>query len=95
MYHEAAVKLNKMDFVGVMEEMDASVAMLRCVLGVSQEVVVPKKNVGSYSAVENPAVLRRIEELLTLDMRVYAFGRALFEQRKKATHFMRQHYKYC
>lgn len=51
-YQEAAVKLNKMDFVGLMEEMPKSVAMLQCVLGVG-EVHVPKKNVGTYKPVSS------------------------------------------
>ena len=53
-YQEAAVKLNKMDFVGLMEEMTKSVAMLSCVLGIP-EVQVPKKNVGSYQQVAAPS----------------------------------------
>jgi hypothetical protein len=77
-----------------MEDMPKSVAMLQCVLGVGA-VSVPRKNVGSYSPVEDAKVLGRIEELLALDMRVYSFGKALFEQRQKATHFMHQFYKHC
>ena len=74
--------------------MTKSVEMLQCVLGVGA-VSVPKKNVGRYSPVEDAAVLARIEALLSLDMRVYSFGRSLFEQRQKATHFMHQFYKHC
>jgi len=94
-FHEAAVKLNKMDFVGITEEMDASVKLLSCVLGVPP-VTVPKKNVGSYQpGTEDPAVLKQIDTLLELDRRVYSFGLGLFHTRQKAVHFMRQHYRYC
>jgi len=93
-FQEAAVKLNKLDFVGITEEMPKSVAMLRCVLGVG-EVHVPKKNVGSYQPPEDEGLLTRIEELLSLDMKVYAFARELFDHRQKALHFMHQHYKHC
>jgi hypothetical protein len=91
---EAAIKLNKLDFVGITEEMVHSVTLLQCILGVP-DVNVPKKNVGSYEAVEDSNVLARIEELLTLDMRVYEFGLGLFHQRRKALHFMSQFYKHC
>jgi hypothetical protein len=47
---QAAIKLNKMDFVGITEDMGNSVALLQCILGVP-DVHVPKKNVGSYQPV--------------------------------------------
>jgi hypothetical protein len=59
-------------------------------------VTVPKKNVGSYQpGAEDPGVLKQIDQLLALDRRVYEFGLGLFHTRQKATHFMRQYYKYC
>jgi len=91
---QAAIKLNKMDFVGITEEMSQSVTLLQCILGIP-DVHVPKKNVGSYEAVEDDAVLLRIEELLSLDMRVYEFALGIFHQRKKSLNFMRQFYKHC
>ena len=95
-FHAAAVKLNKMSFVGIMERMPESVKMLQCVLGVEQEVHGPKKNVGSYQFPDSdPRLLQRIGELLALDMRVYDFAQGLFRQRQKATYFMHQYYKYC
>ena len=95
-FHEAAVKLNKMDFVGIMERMPESVRMLQCVLGVEEEVRVAKKNVGSYRFPDSdPKLLARIAKLLELDVRVYEFAEGLFKQRQKAAHFMRQYYRYC
>ena len=95
-FHAAAVKLNKMDFVGIMERMPESVTMLRCILGIAEEVRVPKKNVGTYQfPASDPKLLERIADLLSLDMRVYGFAKDLFHQRQKASHFMRRYYKYC
>lgn len=49
---QAAIKLNKMDFVGITEDMGTSVALLQCILGVP-DVHVPKKNVGTYQPVRD------------------------------------------
>jgi hypothetical protein len=45
--------------------------------------------------VEDANVLVRIEEMLSLDMKVYEFAVGLFNQRRKALHFMQQYYKHC
>ena len=93
-YHIAALKLNKMDAVGIMESMERSVELIACALGVKR-ITVPKRNVGAYAQVQDDVILQQIEALLALDMRVYDFAKDLFQQRLRALHFMHEHYRYC
>ena len=79
---KAIVTLRNADFVGLLEDMDRTVLMLKCALGI-ENLQIPKANVGTYDKAKstNTSLHDRIARLNRVDKELYAFGRELFEVR--------------